>query len=356
MSKAWAVLDSGIQNKIFPGAQVFIAKNGDVIFNGGFGYHDYSSNSYRVTKKSIYDIASITKVLSITPVIMELISRKKISLDQPVYYFLPDFKGRGKEKVTIRHLLTHSSGIKSYHRFFLEKKYLNRDDVINKIINMDLEFDPGSHFSYSDLGMIHLMEIAEKVSSKPLEQISSSWIYNRLGMNSTTYNPAEDLLPQIVPTEFDTLYRKKLIHGIVHDENTYLLGGVSSHAGLFSTAEDLAKYAQMHLNNGSWLGKRIFKESLLKKFTSKQFIPIDSDYALGWDTPSVNGKSSAGDYFSKSSYGHLGFTGTSLWIDPNESIIVILLTNRVHPTRDREGIYGIRRKFHNEVMKSILIN
>ena len=159
-----------------------------------------------------------------------------------------------------------------------------------------------------------------------------------------------------MPTEFDTLYRKKLVHGVVHDENAYLLGGVSSHAGLFSTAEDLAKFAQMHLNKGTWLGRRIIKESLLKQFTSKQFMPIDSDYALGWDTPSTNRKSSAGDYFSQLSYGHLGFTGTSLWIDPNENIIIILLTNRVHPTRTKGGIYGIRRKFHNEVMNSILIN
>ena len=221
---------------------------------------------------------------------------------------------------------------------------------------MDLEFDPGSEFSYSDLGMILLMEIAEKVSSKSIDKMSSSWIYNPLGMNATIYNPPDYLLSQIVPTEYDAIYRKKLIHGIVHDENAFLLGGVSSHAGLFSTAENLARYAQMHVNNGTWLGNRIFKESILKEFTSRQLLPEDSDHALGWDTPSRNGKSSAGDYFSKSSFGHLGFTGTSLWIDPMEEIIVVLLTNRVHPTRDKLGIYGIRRKFHEALMKELLIN
>jgi CubicO group peptidase (beta-lactamase class C family) len=143
------------------------------------------------------------------------------------------------------------------------------------------------------------------------------------------------------------------VHGIVHDENTYFIGGVSSHAGLFSTAENLANYAQMTLNNGTWLGKRIFTESIIRKFTSRQYFPKDSDYALGWDTPSQNGKSSAGDYFSKFSFGHLGFTGTSLWIDPVEKIIIILFTNRVYPTRERGGMYGIRREFHNAVMAQI---
>ena len=140
----------------------------------------------------------------------------------------------------------------------------------------------------------------------------------------------------------------------MHDENTHLIGGISSHAGLFSTAENLSNYAQMYINNGTWLGKRIFKESMIREFTTRQYLPKDSDYALGWDMPSQNGKSSAGDYFSNKSYGHLGFTGTSLWIDPVEKIIIILLTNRVHPTRERGGIYGIRREFHNAVMDQLL--
>tara|TARA_B100000315_G_C14507619_1_gene555411 strand:- start:735 stop:1262 length:528 start_codon:yes stop_codon:yes gene_type:complete len=170
------------------------------------------------------------------------------------------------------------------------------------------------------------------------------------------YNPEKALLHKIVPTEYDSLYRGALIHGEVHDENAYLIGGVSSHAGLFSTAENLGNYAQMFINNGTWQGKRIFKESIISEFTSRQYLPGDSDYALGWDTPSQNGTSSAGDYFSNFSFGHLGFTGTSMWIDPVEEIIIILLTNRVHPTRDRGGIYGIRREFHNAVMAQLSEN
>jgi CubicO group peptidase (beta-lactamase class C family) len=163
---AWGILDSAIENKIFPGAQVFIGKNGEIIFSGGFGHHTYDSGSPPVNTESIYDIASITKVVSITPIVMKLISRKQLRLDQPIYHFIPDFKGGGKENITIRHLLTHSSGIKSYHRFFLEEKYSGRKDVLNEIIKMDLEFSPGSQFSYSDLGIILLMEIAEMVSNR----------------------------------------------------------------------------------------------------------------------------------------------------------------------------------------------
>ena len=145
-----------------------------------------------------------------------------------------------------------------------------------------------------------------------------------------------------------------MVHGVVHDENAFLLGGVSGHAGLFSTAEDLGRFGQVMLNKGSWLGHRYFKSSLIKQFSKRQNIPIHSERALGWDTPSRNGRSSAGDLYSKNSFGHLGFTGTSIWIDPDNEIVIVLLSNRVHPTRENNRIYGIRREFHNRVMESIL--
>ena len=280
---AWGVFDSAIVNKIFPGAQILIAKDGDIVFSGGFGHHTYDNGSPPVSTQSIYDIASITKVLSITPIIMKLISRNQISLDQHIYYFLPDFTGLNKENVTIRHLLTHSSGIKSYHQFFLEENITDRERVLNDIISMDLEFQPGSQFSYSDLGMILLMEIAEMISHRSLNDMTNSRLFKPLNMTSTLYNPKKILLSQIVPTEFDSLYRSRLVHGEVHDENTHLIGGISSHAGLFSTAENLSNYAQMYINNGTWLGKRIFKESMIREFTTRQYLPKDSDYALGWD-------------------------------------------------------------------------
>ena len=177
-------------------------------------------------------------------------------------------------------------------------------------------------------------------------------------MKNTQYNPPEELRVGIAPTELDTVYRYHLLQGEVHDENTYLMGGVSGHAGVFSTAEDIAKYAQMLVDGGLWKGKRLFTEAQIKEFTTVQNLPKGSDFALGWDTPSQNGKSIAGDYFTPGSFGHLGFTGTSLWIDPNHGIIIVLLTNRVHPSRKGgEGskeMYGIRRLFYNNVMAQLV--
>ena len=202
--------------------------------------------------------------------------------------------------------------------------------------------------------MIVLKEIIETVSKRELDQLANSWFFRPLGMRNTFYNPPANLISRIVPTEFDSIYRKELVHGVVHDENAYLLNGVSGHAGIFSNSYDLAKYAQLFLNGGIWLGNRVLSYDKIQEFSTRQELPPGSDRALGWDTPSRNGQSSAGDYFSEHSYGHLGFTGTSLWIDQEKDIIVVLLTNRVHPTRENSGIYTIRREFHTEIMKAIL--
>jgi len=352
LSKAWAVIDSAINNKIFPGAQIFISKSGEVIASKSFGYHSYNENSELVTKESIYDVASLTKVASITPVIMKLMGMKKIGLQHTLDQFYNDLD-QNKKYITIKHLLTHSSGLKPFVEYYKINKD-SRELIISDILNRDLDFNPGEKFQYSDLGMILLMDIIEKITNNTLDNLSANWVYDRLDMKSTMFNPDPKLINRIVPTEYDSLFRKKMIKGIVHDENAFLLGGVSGHAGLFSTAEDLGRFAQAMLNKGSWLGSRYFKSNLIKEFTKRQNIPLGSERALGWDTPSRNGKSSAGDLYSENSFGHLGFTGTSIWIDPDSEIVIVLLTNRVHPTRKNSRIYGIRRKFHNYAMESIL--
>ena len=178
-------------------------------------------------------------------------------------------------------------------------------------------------------------------------------------MRNTLFNPASNLksnsLNNIAPTENDNYFRNRLLVGEVHDENAYLLGGVSGHAGLFSTAYDIGIFSKMLVNEGVLLGKRYLKKNVIKKFTTRSNIPSESDRTIGWDTPSQNGKSSAGDYFSKNSYGHLGFTGTSLWIDPEQKIIVVLLTNRIHPKRiSSKSMNRVRRDFHNLLMKKII--
>lgn len=353
-SPAWAVIDSAIHEKIFPGAQIVIVKNGDIAENKGFGYHTYDNKSPPVTPESIYDLASLTKVLVTTPVFMKLASRKQISLNHTVSQYYPVFIGGEKEKVTLKHLIIHSSGLPGYMEFFRDSTIQTREDVINKILQQKLEYAPGTDFIYSDLGIMLLGAIIEKVSGSTLEILANNSIYKPLGMSSTFFNPDSSILSKIVPTEYDSTFRKRLVHGEVHDENAWIMGGVAPHAGLFSTAMDIAKFAQLFVNSGNWNGSRLFSSHQIKKYTRRQNLPVGSDRALGWDTPSQNGKSSAGDYFSTSSFGHLGFTGTSLWIAPDENIIVILLTNRVHPTREKEGMYQVRRRFHTEVMNALL--
>ena len=173
-------------------------------------------------------------------------------------------------------------------------------------------------------------------------------------MKNTYYNPAPYLHNQIPPTEIDKLFRKSVVKGIVHDENAFIMGGVSGHAGIFSNVLDIANYAQTMLNYGVYNGTRIFSKKTIRNAIKKQNLPIGSDYALGWDTPSSSGNSSAGDYFSELSYGHLGFTGTSMWIDPKKQLFIILLTNRTYPNRNKDGMHKFRRIFHNSIMEVIL--
>ena len=338
LENAWTIIDSAINEKITPGAQVFIAKSGDVISSRGFGFQTYDNNSPPITEASIYDVASLTKVLATTPIAMKLIAQKKLGLDQTVSQFFPQFTAHHKNEITIRHLLTHSSGLKPFVEFFKFTPLPSKNEIIEHLLNSELDFIPGEKYQYSDLGMILLKEIIEEVSNRSFNKLAHSWLYRPLGMNSTMFNPSTDFKNKIVPTEIDNVYRNRLLQGEVHDENAHVLGGVSGHAGVFSTASDIGNYAQM----------------MLRQFTELHHVPINSERTLGWDTPSRNGKSSAGDYFSTCTFGHLGYTGTSLWIDPENEIIVVLLTNRVHPTRERGGIYGIRREFHTEVMKTLL--
>ena len=354
-SSSWKIINDAIDSKLFPGAQILVVKDSEILAEKSFGYQTFESNSRKIDVNTIYDIASLTKVVATTPVIMKLIKKKYLHLDHEIYQFYPEFKGEWKDKVTIKHLLTHSSGLKPYEEYFKNKNIKNSDDIIRDIVSkQNLLFEPGSEFKYSDLGMILLMDIAEKITGRTFSELVQSWILNPLNMKNSYFNPPVNILDVIPPTEIDNLYRNKIVKGFVHDENAFLMGGVSGHAGLFSNSYDIAKYAQTMINFGIYNGSRVFNRYSIKKTTTKQNIPYGSDYALGWDTPSIRGNSSAGDFFSKGSYGHLGFTGTSLWVDPNQKIIIILLTNRTYPTRDKLGMHKLRRDFHNEIMSTII--
>ena len=350
LNESFNIIYTAISDSIFPGAQLFVSKGDKILINKSFGNHTYEKDSKIITNESIYDVASLTKVLSTTPVAMKLIQKKLLSLDFYLSDFYPEFNSGNKKEVTIRHLLTHSSGLPAYVEYYKINSINPELDIINDIVNLDLEYIPDEKMVYSDLGMILLYDIIKKVSNSDLDKLSNKYFYKPFNMTNTYFNPINDDI--VVPTEYDKHYRMKLIKGEVHDENAYILNGVSGHAGLFSNSTDIGTFSKFFLNEGVLLGRRYLKKDLIRTFTSKTKNPVNSDRALGWDTPSDRG-SSAGDYFSIGSYGHLGFTGTSLWIDPNEEIIIVFLTNRVYPTRENKGIYNIRRELHNSIMTNI---
>ena len=350
LDESFDIIYTAISDSIFPGAQLFVSKGNKILINKSFGNYTYEKDSKIITNESIYDVASLTKVLSTTHVAMKLIQKKLLSLDFYLSDFYPEFNTGNKKEVTVRHLLTHSSGLPAYVEYYKINSIDTESDIINDIVNLDLEYMPDEKMVYSDLGIILLYDIIKKVSNSNLDKLSDKYFYKPFNMSNTYFNPVNKDI--VVPTEYDNHYRMKLIKGEVHDENAYILNGVSGHAGLFSNATDIGTFSKFFLNEGILLGRRYLKKDLIRVFTSKTKNPVNSDRALGWDTPSDQG-SSAGDYFSIGSYGHLGFTGTSLWIDPNEEIIIVFLTNRVYPTRENKGIYNIRRELHNSIMTNI---
>jgi len=284
---------------------------------------------------------------------MKLIQKKLLGLDYLLSDFYEEFNDEKKKNLTVRHLLTHTSGLPPYIEYYKNNNIRDKQDIVNDIINLDLIYEPDSMVQYSDLGMILLSDIIEKITSSDLNKLSKRYFYNPFGMNNTHFNPSKSFIDLAVPTENDTYFRNRLLKGEVHDENAYIMGGISGHAGLFSNATDIGLMAKFFLNEGIFLGTRYLKKNLVNQFTSKKQNPIFSDRALGWDTPSQNGKSSAGDFFSDNSYGHLGFTGTSVWIDPDKEVIIVFLTNRVYPSRSSKGIYTVRRAVHNSIMNYI---
>ena len=332
-------------------------QDSEILAHEVFGKHTFDNNASNIDQETIFDVASLTKVLCTTPIIMKLINQKKISLNHKVKQYFPEFVDEGRGQVTIRHLLTHSSGLKPFEEYY--KKGFSREDILFDILNnQKLEFKPGENVLYSDLGMLLLTAIIEKISGLRLDDLAHKYIYRPFNMSFTTFNPIKKKINNIAPTEYDSLFRNRLLIGEVHDENAFIFDGVAGHAGLFSNAYDIGKYCQVMLNKGTWLGHRYFKENLINEFVQRQTIPIQSDRAIGWDTPSTGNKSSAGDYISRNSYGHLGFTGTSMWVDPENNLVIIVLTNRVFPTRDKKDVnkrmYTFRRTFHQEISKTIL--
>ncbi len=348
---AYKVLEKAIADSIFPGAQVAIVKDDTLIASRGFGRQTYDKDSPPITPNTIYDLASVTKVAATTVVAMRLWEKDMIRLDIPVKSYLPKFTGGAKDSVTLRHLFTHSAGVHWW--VDLWNKARNKEEALNYIYRLPLDYTPGDSMIYSDLGLMLIGQVLETVTGKTIDKLADDLIYKPMGMKNTMFNPPGSLLPRIAPTEIGGGMNRGLIHGEVHDENAFFFNGVSTHAGLFSTAEDLAALAQMLLNGGIYRHHRFFSPQTVNYWTTRQNLPEGSSRALGWDTPSDH-NSTAGDYFSKGSFGHLGFTGTSIWIDPNRKVAIILLTNRVYPTRERGGMHEVRHNFYNQAMSALL--
>ncbi len=343
------VVKDAVERRAFPGGVVAVGHQGALAHLAAFGKQTYDADATPVDERTIYDLASLTKVIVTTTMAMILVDEGKLDLDKPVSAFIPAFKGGLKDKVTVRHLLTHSGG-QAGGVTYLYKDVKGKEAYVKYIAGLDLLYEPGTKTLYTDLGEILLGEVLERVAGQDLESFAKERIFGPLGMTDTTFRPAPALLPRIAPTENDP-WRGRVVRGEVHDENAFAMGGVAPHAGLFGTAGDVARFAQMLLYGGVFEHQRIVSRETVEKFTTRAGLVPDSSRALGWDTPSEN--SSAGDLFGPRSFGHTGFTGTSMWMDPDRGLFVVLLTNRVHPTRENNAIRDVRRAVADAVVRGL---
>lgn len=312
----------------FPGASVVVGRRGATVWEKGFGDLTWSGKSAVVPSRSIYDLASLTKVVGTTTAIMILYDQDRIDLDDKVSKFIPEFSGGAKDDVTIHDLLEHRSGLPAGRELW--RIAFTPAEARQAAIQSPLECLPRKCLIYSDLGADMLGFVVEAASGQRLDVFLAQHVFDPLGMAETGFRPHWTLRDRIAPTEL-TPPRGYPLRGEVHDENAFAMGGIAGHAGLFSTASDLAVFAQMMLNGGQINGKRIISDATVALFTARTAAP--GTRALGWDTCGNDG--SCGKYLSQRAYGHTGYTGTSMWIDPDRDLFVILLTNRVHASRVR---------------------
>ena len=395
---AFAILQDAIANRAFPAASIAVTHRGRLIALKALGHFTYDdqivnagapflapfarSGGFNVNPSTLFDLASLTKIVATTPMAMILYDRGLLDLDAPVAAIIPEFttdsaKDQRRKQVTLRQLLTHSSGLPAYEKLFL--KAHTRRELLHAAFTTPLTADPATRAEYSDIGFIILGVALERLADEPLDRFCQREIFAPLNMTNTTFNPPADLRPKIPPTADEretgkekcgagaparempaeqsqpsvsqqatrSTFRQKIIQGEVQDENACILGGVAGQAGLFSTAPALAKFAHSLLTGGH----SILRPETIPLFTRRESAPPGTSRALGWDTPSR--PSQSGKYFSPQSYGHLGYTGTSLWIDPTRQLSITLLTNRTWPDCSYQSIQQIRPKFHDAVIEAL---
>jgi len=341
-----AILQAGVKDSAFPGAIALVGTKDGALVTITAGQLDWSP-SPSPDSSTLWDMASLTKVIGLTSAMMLLVESRQVDLDAPVRRYIPEFQGRGKDDVTIRHLLTHSSGLPAWRPLYKESG--SPGGALALAIATPLDTTPGVRMAYSDLGVIILGDIVQRISGQRLDAFLHDRVFGPLGMRETMYRPDSALRERIAPTEVDP-WRQRHLRGEVHDENAYALGGVAGHAGLFSSGRDLVRLARMYLQEGALDGRRFVSSQTIARFTTVQDSAL-SHRALGWETP--NGTNSAGRLMSKRAFGHTGFTGTSFWVDQDRGVFVILLTNRVNPTREHRGITAVRTAVADAVIGAI---
>jgi CubicO group peptidase (beta-lactamase class C family) len=395
-SRVDSIVETGITAGAFPGARVLVAVGGKVILDKAYGYHTYD-NRVKVEKGDIYDLASVTKITGPLPLYMKLADEGRLDLDRPLSYYWDDWKSRlfrrsNKEGLILRDLLTHQSGISPYINYWPQTirngNYIRRwyrpdaaqgysleisnhlylrDNFRNRVYRTIRRSDLLSHgeYRYSCLPFIVSPAVIEEIGGRPYTMALYDEFFKPLGASTLRYNPLSTFpAHRIVPTETDNYFRKSVVHGYVHDEASAVLGGISGNAGLFSSAGDLAKLLQMYLNKGEYGGKRYLSREVINEFTRIQFPENNNRRGLGFDKPLIDNdllpasRAYPTTGASPSSFGHSGFTGTFVWMDPDYDLLYIFLSNRVHPTRDNNLISrlnirtSILQVFYDEIEKN----
>ena len=348
---AFRIVEDAIAARAFPAASIAITHQGKLIALKTFGCFTFEDNR-RVATETLFDLASVTKVIATTSMAMILYEHGLLELDAPVVGIVPEFTDdltgnvdQRRTEVTLRMLLAHSSGLPAHEKFYL--KFRTRPELLHAAFTTPLIGDPGSHAEYSDIGFIILGIALERLAEESLDKFCQREIFGPLVMLHTTFNPPQVIRGMAPPTALDETFRERIIRGEVQDENAFVLGGVAGHAGLFSTAGEVAKFAHAILSGGS----PILRPETISLFTRRESTPPNTSRALGWDTPSS--PSQSGKYFSASSFGHLGYTGTSLWIDPSRQFSVTLLTNRTWPDCSNQTIKQVRPHFHDAIVEAL---
>lgn len=352
-------MQNALHTGVFPGAVLSIQLQREPVLHQAFGYRCLAPQRDEMSPNTIFDLASLTKVVVTTTAVMVLYERGEIGLDDPVSRFVPEFGANGKADVALSHLLAHSSGLPAWIDFRtllphgVEVGTLNAKQVVyDHIHGISLEYPTGTQTKYSDLGFVLLAEIVERVAGRPLDQFCHEEVFEPLGMQDTGFNPLARTDRSYAPERFASTeecpWRRRIMRGEVHDENAHVMGGVAGHAGLFSTSQDLGRFVRMMTCTDE---KDPLRSTTIRTFTRRQNLVPDSNRALGWDTPSEG--SSSGHLFSSDAFGHTGFTGTSIWIDPTRDLAVVLLTNRVHPSRENTKILSFRPQLHDTIVQSM---